>query len=75
MSELPENDRLGGEGTYIRNEFAMVQVRIVREKDGRPGLELTDMESGDSIVLDALELESLTHLTHESFADVVPRPG
>lgn len=72
---MPDDDRLGGEGAYVRNEFAMVRVKIVREENGRPGLELTDMDSGDSIILDALELESLTHLSHESFADVVPRRG
>lgn len=71
----PLDRTLEGDGVYVRNEFAMVRVRVVREDEERAGLELTDMDSGDRIVLDALELESLTHLSHETFSAIVPRPG
>jgi len=50
-------------GWVIRNEFAMVEV--VRDDSAHdPRLLIRDMQSGDTVQLDALELEALTRISH-----------
>jgi hypothetical protein len=61
------------EKLFLRNEFATLMVEIDRQGAG-PRLRVVDLESGNEIFLDLLELESLTRLTHAHFADLV-RPG
>lgn len=51
------------EGWVIRNEFAMVEVQK-DESAHDPRLLIRDMQSGDSVQLDALELEALTRIRH-----------
>jgi hypothetical protein len=51
------------DGWVIRNEFAMVQV--VRDASAHdPRLLIRDMQTGDAVQLDALELEALTRIRH-----------
>jgi hypothetical protein len=54
----------------IRNEFAMVQVD---QDDSAKGtrLMIQDVQTGDCIYLDSLELEALTRLRHKDFAPLV----
>lgn len=51
----------------IRNEFAMVEVG---QDDSAKGMRLMirDVQTGDSIYLDSLELETLTKLRHRDLA-------
>lgn len=51
------------EGWVIRNEFAMVEVRKDDSAhDSR--LLIRDMQTGEAVQLDALELEALTRVRH-----------
>jgi hypothetical protein len=54
----------------VANEFARVSVALDRTGNG-PRLVITDLETGQQIGLDPLELEGLTRLTHEAIARVV----
>lgn len=53
----------------ITNEFAQVEIRKVKTGKGER-LEIYDRENGDSIRLDALELESLTWQDNERFDEL-----
>lgn len=54
----------------IHNEFAAVELF---EEVGTTGVRLVirDMRSGQTIVLDALELERLAHGNHAALAEIV----
>jgi hypothetical protein len=54
----------------ISNEFAVVEVEV-KPTYGGTLLFLRDLQTGASITLDALELESLTRLRHADFAPLV----
>lgn len=54
----------------VANEFARVSVALDRTANG-PRLLVRDLETGREIRLDPLELEGLTRLTHDAFAEVV----
>lgn len=58
----------------IRNEFAMVEVG--KDESGHdPRLLIRDTQSGEEIYLDALELEALTRLDHESLRPLLDPSG
>ncbi|MFI6344399.1 dihydrodiol dehydrogenase [Streptomyces sp. NPDC050560] len=59
-----------GQRIVLRNEFAVVEVRLDETASG-PRLLVRDLESGRAIHLDALEAESLTRMDHADFADLV----
>lgn len=68
---MNENEAVGdgsNRSWVIRNEFAMVEVRI-DDSANDPLLMVQDMHSGMAIFLDALELEALTRVIH---ADLEP---
>lgn len=72
-----EQDRLSGEfadSWFIRNEFAMVQVRVDRSSHD-PLLMIRDMHSGTTILLDPLELEALTRVSHEELKPLLDPSG
>jgi hypothetical protein len=54
----------------VGNEFARVSVALDRTANG-PRLLVRDLETGREIRLDPLELEGLTRLTHDAFAQIV----
>ena len=54
----------------LRNEFATVEVALDETANG-PRLLVRDLESGRQVHLDALEVESLTRMDHDDFADRV----
>jgi hypothetical protein len=54
----------------VSNEFATVETSLV-EVPGGTLLKLHDIRHGRSIVLDALEVESITRLTHGDFRSLV----
>jgi hypothetical protein len=54
----------------LRNEFALVEVRVEDAGSG-PALRIRDAETDRSILLDALELEALTRLSHNDFGRLV----
>lgn len=47
----------------LKSEFAIVQVLLDETANG-PRLMIRDLQSGDTIHLDPLELEALTRLRH-----------
>jgi hypothetical protein len=58
----------------IRNEFAMVEVSVIRSGSGL-SLRITDVPGGASTCFDALELEGLCWLTPEQRRELVaPEP-
>lgn len=62
-----------GNDFIIDNEFA--GVRVSRDDQGNsPRLRITDLRSGRSILLDALELETLAWLRHDELAPLLD-PG
>ena len=62
-----------GETTEIGNEFALVRVRKVWTRQGER-LQIESVRLGSSIQLDALELESLTWQSHETFSGFLETP-
>ncbi|SCG77948.1 hypothetical protein [Micromonospora inositola] len=58
------------DGFVIDNEFAAVRVTCDRQGNS-PRLKITDLRSGKSGWLDALELETLAWLRHEEIAHLV----
>lgn len=44
---------------YLRSEFAAVEVELDQTANG-PRLKVTDLESGQSVYLDPLQLQALT---------------
>lgn len=50
----------------LRNEFAVVELSCLRRGEST-SLVVTDAASGQSIVLDATELEALTRAPREAF--------
>ncbi len=57
----------------IANEFAAVQVRKVRTRNGER-LEIASTRLGHSVRLDALELESLTWQSPDFFSQLLSKP-
>jgi hypothetical protein len=62
-----------GEPTEIANEFAFVRVRKIWTRNGER-LELESVRLGSKIQLDALELESLTWQSHDTFSGFLETP-
>lgn len=58
----------------LRSEFAMVEVRVEDGGNG-PGLRIRDTDTGETILLDPLELEALTRMRHAQFGQLVLRDG
>lgn len=58
---------------HLRNEFATVEVRRDDGANG-PRLRVTDLSAGRQVLLDLLEVESLTRMSPEVFVDFV-RPA
>jgi hypothetical protein len=54
----------------LRNEFATVEVLLDETANG-PRLLVRDLETGRQVHLDALEMESLTRMNHDDFAERV----
>lgn len=50
----------------LRNEFSLVELRYVQRGDSL-SLAVTDALTGNQIVLDSTELESLARAPHEAF--------
>jgi len=57
----------------IANEFALARVRKVNTRNGER-LEISAPKQGSRILLDPLELESLTWQTPEVFAEFLTTP-
>ena len=57
----------------LANEYAAVQVRKVRTRNGER-LEIVSPKTGRAIRLCPLELESLTWQTHETFSEFLRTP-
>lgn len=73
------NQRPGGDGEHgttirarlrVRNEFAMVELVVMTGHTG-DRVVVRDVEVGTEIELDALELEALTRVDHESFGPLI----
>ena len=65
----------GGRSYLVfRNEFAVVWLSL---NAGSSGVELqvTDAETGDTIGLDALELEAISRMTHRDFDELILERG
>ena len=75
MSDEYLNDEpvKSGEGTEIGNEFALVRVSKVWTRNGER-LRIQSVRLRYSIQLDALELESLTWQSHETFSKFLETP-
>lgn len=54
----------------LRNEFATVEVLLDETANG-PRLLVRDLETGRQVHLDALEVASLTRMSHDDFAERV----
>ena len=54
----------------LRNEFATVEVSLDETANG-PRLLVRDLETMQQVHLDALEVESLTRMSHDDFVDRV----
>ncbi|MCI2423768.1 hypothetical protein MOQ72_40815 [Saccharopolyspora sp. K220] len=57
----------------LRNEFATVEVLLNDSANG-PRLQVRDAETQREVLLDLLEVESLTRMSHDDFAQFV-RPA
>ena len=57
----------------IANEFALARVRKVRTRNGER-LEISAPKQESKILLDPLQLESLTWQTPETFAEFLTEP-
>lgn len=68
-----ELDPTSDEGLVLANEFSAVRLRVVRSRGGLQ-LEVTALESGRSIRLDPLLLESLTWTTREELGRAFVEP-
>lgn len=67
-------DRLNQEPKItIFNEFAAVQIRKVETRNG-VRLEISSAKLGHTILLDAMELESLTWQKKEVFSQFLQKP-
>lgn len=62
-----------GETTEVGNEYALVRVSKVWTRNGER-LRIESVRLGGSIQLDALELESLTWQSHETFSKFLETP-
>jgi hypothetical protein len=63
----------GDEPFELANEYATVQVRRVRTRNG-VRLEISSPQLGRAIRLCPLELEALTWQTHETFSEFLRTP-
>ena len=64
---MPDELRVDGPDILIANEFAEVRLRKVLTRNGER-LEISAPRRGRSILLDAVELESLTWQPKETFS-------
>lgn len=64
---MSENETL-----IIRNEFAAVQISYLGEQPVK-ALVLTDINSGKSVSLDALDLEVLTRVDKDKLRSLIPQ--
>jgi hypothetical protein len=72
-AEIPD-DELGGEEWFtIANEFALARVRKVYTRNGER-LEIQAPKMGYKILIDPIELESLTWQTHAFFSELLETP-
>ena len=55
----------------IRNEFAVVAVTVRDAGSARPRLLIEDLRTGQTVALDALELESLAWARHKDLAPLL----
>lgn len=62
-----------GPAAELANEFAVVRVRLVTTHNG-VRLEITSPRLGRRILLDPVELESLTWQSHQLFSDLLETP-
>jgi hypothetical protein len=60
-------------GIELANEFATVNIRVVRQRNGSR-LEITSPKLGFTILLDPLELESLTWQSPNVFSQFLIDP-
>lgn len=72
MSE-PEQPRPASETLTLANEYAAVEVRAVRTRQGMR-LEIVAPKLGRGIRLCPLELEALTWQSHELFSELLRTP-
>lgn len=72
MTEFDDGVREVGEPIGIANEFTGVVVRKVLTRNGER-LELSTPKSGHRILLDAMQLEIISTLSHESFTELIAR--
>lgn len=63
----------GGEPISVSNEFTSVQVRLRHTRNGER-LEIWSRKLGTAILLDPLELESLTWQEPETFSELLEDP-
>lgn len=59
------------QGELLRNEFALVRIRKDVSANGERLL-IEDMNTGNMIFLDPLELEALTRANHDLIRPLVP---
>jgi hypothetical protein len=62
--------QVDSEGIVLRSEFAYVRVRL-RDPGGRPRLRVEDLRTGQTIELDAIELESLAWAHHRDLTPLL----
>lgn len=61
----------------LRSEFAMIELEIresplrSHDENDQFNVIVRDLENGESIVLDVLELECLTRMKHEDFGPLI----
>lgn len=67
---LNPDDQAEGPEIVIRNEFAEVAVRKVRTRNGER-LQIRSLRRGGDVLLDSIELESLTWQTPETFSKLL----
>lgn len=72
-AHLPDEPLRRGEPIEIANEFTVVRVRKVWTRNGER-LQIEAPKLGSSILLDPLELESLTWQSHDTFSAFLETP-
>jgi hypothetical protein len=72
-SGLAASDLQGEEWLTIGNEFALVRVRKVYTRNGQR-LQIQSPKMSHEILLDPVELESLTWQSHDTFSGFLQSP-
>lgn len=73
MAERADPDRTGDGSISVSNEFTSVEVRLRHTRNGER-LEIWSRKLGTAILLDPLELESLTWQEPETFSRLLEDP-